>query len=82
MIKPGYEIKLRKGLFEQSVIVQGIVTRRVSAVLAQELYTETEASQQQREKLHLALKSQPVMQDLKRPNKKQRREAQRYKRGG
>ncbi len=81
MIKPGFEIKIHKAAFEYVVVVQKLMSRRVSAPIAQTLYEETDTSQKAREQMRIAIKSQPVLHDLKRPTKKQRRDAQRYKRG-
>ncbi len=76
LIKPGDCLRIRKGSEETTVLVQQLAERRVSAKLAQALYTETEQSKaarllrQQQRKAQLL--SMPVPRQ--RPNKRERRQ--------
>ena len=79
-IKLGHEIKIRQGPYEYTVIVKSLLEKRVSAILAQQMYQETDKSIADREALKTVLKSQTVVFDHSRPNKKQRRLAVRHKR--
>jgi len=79
LIKPGFEIMVRKGPYQQTVVVQGLMDKRVSAKIAATLYDETETSVQARESTRVMMQCQPSFSD-DRPNKKQRREVMRFKR--
>jgi len=48
-VKPGDQLRIKKAGYEHIVDVLGVSEKRGSATLAQQLYAETEASQQQRE---------------------------------
>lgn len=82
-VRPGFQIRIRKGPFEYEVVVTGLAERRGSAKDAAELYEETPESVARRERLReqLAASPPPVMPDS-RPDKKDRRRLAAFKRGG
>ena len=79
----GDEIRVRKGPFEQCVIVRQLSERRGPAKEAQALYEETAESLLKRETLATQIKSipRPSFSMKGRPTKKERREIERFKRG-
>lgn len=79
----GDELRIRKGPFEQCVVVRGVSERRGPAIVAQTLYEETPESLAQRETLALQLKAVPApeFRTKGRPTKKERREIERFRRG-
>lgn len=82
-ISVGDELSIRQGsataMTEKTVIVEGLIAQRGNATAAQVLYSETEESQKRRayhtEQRKLANLARP---DYK-PNKKERRDLQRFK---
>jgi ribosome-associated heat shock protein Hsp15 len=79
----GDEIRVRKGPFEQCVIVRDLSQRRGPAKEAQALYEETAESSLKRDTLATQIKSipKPTFRMKGRPTKKERREIDRFKRG-
>jgi ribosome-associated heat shock protein Hsp15 len=79
----GDEIRVRKGPFEQCVIVRDLSQRRGPAKEAQALYEETAESSLKRDTLARQIKSipKPTFRMKGRPTKKERREIDRFKRG-
>ncbi len=82
-VRPGDEVRIRKGPFEQSVVVCGLAEKRGPAKIAQTLYEETAESLHQRETLAIQLKSAPEtsFRTKGRPSKRERRDIDRFKRG-
>ncbi len=82
-VHPGDEVRIRKGPFEQSVIVCGLAEKRGPAKVAQTLYEETAESLHRREMLAIQLKSAPEtsFRAKGRPTKRERRDIDRFKRG-
>ena len=78
----GTRISLRQGFDEKTVIVKVLSDKRKSAPEAQLLYEETAESIERREALTAERRAQPShWHSPTRPNKKQRRMIQRFKKG-
>jgi len=60
-VKPGDEIRLRLAPYEHILIVRGLAERRGPAAVAQQLYEETEASREARQRLSAQLAAPPAM---------------------
>ncbi|MEO7085537.1 MAG: RNA-binding S4 domain-containing protein [Gemmatimonadaceae bacterium] len=76
-LKVGDEVRLRQGPYEHILIVRILSDRRGPATVAQTLYSETEASKAERERLSSQLKMAPpafVFEEKGRPTKKDRRD--------
>ncbi|MGQ0530295.1 MAG: RNA-binding S4 domain-containing protein [Panacagrimonas sp.] len=80
-VRVGAVLVVRQGWDEREVIVRGLSAQRGGAPQAQQLYEETADSLRRREEARLIRKSGPSF-DPVRPDKKQRREGSRFKRGG
>ncbi len=81
-IEPGSQIRLRQGADEKTVIVKALSQQRRGAPEAQLLYEETAESVKNRLQQVELRKSQPRhWPGATRPNKKQRRLIQRFKKG-
>lgn len=81
-IKLGDTVLIKKGLFEQIVIVEKISEQRGPAPQAQALYQETQASLEAKTKLKEQLAAQPqVSVSRKKPDKRQIRDSRDAKRG-
>lgn len=81
LVKPGDEVRIRQAPFEHVVVIRALAERRGSAAVAAELYEETPASAQSRDKLREQLRMAPaafVFEEKGRPTKKDRRELQRF----
>ena len=74
-IKPGDRLTIRKGIYEFEIIVERLSRQRLPAPAAQELYTETPESEQQRtlrqEQARVERLAMPISDG--RPNKRDRR---------
>jgi len=83
LVHIGDEVRIRKGPFEQFVIVQGVSERRGPAKQAQQLYNETAESLQNREMMAAQIKSipTPTFKTKGRPTKKERRDIDRFRSG-
>ncbi len=81
-VNPGDEVRVRKGPYEQLVVVRGLAEKRGPAKIAQTLYEETADSLQKREMLTIQLKSAPEtsFRTKGRPTKRERRDIDRFKR--
>lgn len=82
-VHAGDELRIRKGPFEQFVVVCGLSEKRGPAKVAQSLYEETAESLHQREMLAIQLKSAPEtsFRTKGRPTKRERRDIERFKQG-
>jgi ribosome-associated heat shock protein Hsp15 len=81
-LKVGERIRIRRGVAEMTVIVQGLNPRRGPAEEAQKLYEETSASlQQRRREASIRQQTRPGGAP-DRPTKRDRRELLRLKRRG
>jgi ribosome-associated heat shock protein Hsp15 len=82
-VQIGDEVRIRKGPYEQSVVVRGLAEKRGPAKVAQTLYEETPESLYKREMMSIQLKSTPEtsFRTKGRPTKRERRDIERFKRG-
>lgn len=82
-VQIGDEVRIRKGPFEQSVVVRGLADKRGPAKVAQALYEETTESLHKREMMSIQLKSAPEtsFRTKGRPTKRERRDIEKFKRG-
>ncbi len=81
VVRLGDVVKVRQGPIEIECVVKALAARRGSASVAQALYEETPAGRALRERTQLQLKLANVQYDFAegRPDKKQRREIDRWK---
>ncbi len=81
IIRPGDVVKVRQGPIEIEMVVKALAARRGSASIAQALYEETPGGKALRERTQMQLKLANVQYDFAegRPDKKQRREIDRWK---
>lgn len=77
----GDEVRIRKGQFEWTIVVQGLSEKRGSATQAQQLYAETQASLESRE-VHRDLRRAHNANIIpaKKPTKKERRALEKLRR--
>jgi ribosome-associated heat shock protein Hsp15 len=82
-VRLGDEVRIRKGPYEQLVVVRGLADKRGPAKVAQGLYEETADSHHKREMMAIQLKSAPEtsFRTKGRPTKRERRDIDRFKRG-
>lgn len=75
------KLRVRKGVFEQTVIVRGLSEHRASAKIAQALYEETAESKHKRDAVALQLRniSETSFHTKGRPTKKERRDIDRLR---
>lgn len=82
-ISVGDELTIRQGsataMTERTVVVKALSTQRGNATIAQTLYEETEASIKRREYYSEQRKLANLARPDTKPNKKQRRDIQRFK---
>jgi ribosome-associated heat shock protein Hsp15 len=79
----GDKLNIRIGQYHYEIEVLALSNKRQSATLAQQLYSETEASRQKREKIAAQNKALPHQSYLKgRPTKRDRRDISRFKDNG
>lgn len=80
-VEIGAEIKLRQGNDDRTVIVTALTAQRRGAADAQQLYEETAASIENREKVALACKMNALTMPHpdRRPDKKERRTLLKFK---
>jgi ribosome-associated heat shock protein Hsp15 len=78
----GDKLRIRKPPFEQLIEVSGESEQRGPASIAQTLYTESGESRKAREEMaaHLKAMGPPVFRDSRKPDKKARRQIERFKR--
>lgn len=78
------ELTLRQGNDERTVVVTALSDKRGPALVAQQLYSETEASIEKREKVALARKMNALTMPHpeRRPDKKERRDLLKFKFSG
>lgn len=81
LVAAGDRVSVRHGAFETTLVVRGVSIRRGSATIAAELYEETPESRAARERIQLQMKLARVTYDFAegKPDKKQRREIDRWK---
>ena len=82
-VRLGDEVRVRKGTFEQMVVVRGLADKRGPAKIAQTLYEETTDSQHKREMMAIQLKSAPEtsFKTKGRPTKRERRDIEKFRKG-
>ncbi|TXI19015.1 MAG: RNA-binding S4 domain-containing protein [Nitrosomonas sp.] len=79
VVTAGDMLTIRIGKFHYEIKVLALSNKRGSAPQAQQLYSETEASREQRELLAVRLKAQPQPFFAKgRPTKRDRRDIERF----
>lgn len=84
LLAVGERVTVRKPPFEQHVLVRALSEQRGPASVAATLYEETAESRQAREALAAQMRAlgPPVFREQGRPNKKERREIDRWRRRG
>ena len=82
VLRMGDEVRIRMPPFEHIVGVEALSARRGPATAARQLYQETDASRDARERLAWQLRNASVVADYERgrPGKKDRRDLERYRR--
>ena len=82
VLRVGDEVRIRMPPFEHIVGVEALSARRGPATAARQLYQETDASRDARERLAWQLRNASVVADYERgrPGKKDRRDLERYRR--
>src|SRR5699024_1201961 len=82
LVRCGDRLKVTKGEMRFEVIVEQLGDKRVSAPLAQAMYSETEASRKARERLaeDRRLKAAAGVAPARRPDKRERRQLRRFNR--
>ena len=81
LVASGDRVTVRHGAFETIVAVRGVSIRRGSATVAAELFEEAPESRAARDRIQLQMKLARVTYDFTegKPDKKQRREIDRWK---
>jgi len=84
VVEPNAELTLRQGNDERTVVVVDVTTQRRPASEAQQLYRETDASIEKREKMAQARKMNALTMPHpdRRPDKKERRDLMKFKLSG
>lgn len=84
LVERDAELTLRQGNDERTVVITGISEQRRPAIEAQQLYRETDASIEKREKMALARKMNALTMPHpdRRPDKKERRDLMKFKLSG
>ena len=79
LVAPGDLVQVRKGPYEIELVVRGLAEKRGPASAAARLYEETKDSEEARERVAAALRSQPVIEfhGKGRPTKRDRRQMER-----
>ena len=82
VLRTGDGVRIRMPPFENIVGVEALSARRGPATAARQLYQETDASRDARERLAWQLRNASVVADYERgrPGKKDRRDLERYRR--
>ncbi len=78
-IRPGDSLRIVRGTDTYIIIVDCLVKSRVSAKLAETLYTETEASREARLAAQQMRKASAISAPVKRPDKRNRRKIIQFK---
>ena len=79
-VKPGDELRIRSGVFEQVIHVRALSDRRGPATVAQTLYEETPESAAARAKMAERMRYEaPIGSESGRPSKKDRRDIRRLR---
>ncbi|OTG66335.1 RNA-binding S4 domain-containing protein [Acinetobacter silvestris] len=78
-IHVGMELTLRQGFDQKTIVIQALSNARGSAPIAQQLYTETEASIARRELLSTQRKLHNLARPEHRPSKKDRRDISKFR---
>lgn len=80
-IRPGDRLTLRLGPYEHEIVIRALSNYRGPAAEAQQLYEETTASLEQRQRLRDLMRLSPVTPEKGKLTRKDRREGERWKRG-
>jgi len=80
-ITTGESLQVRRGPYEHHITVAALSQQRLGAAAAATLYSESQASVRERERLAAQLKSESAAQPRpkRRPTKRERREIMRFK---
>jgi len=84
LVRPEDRVQIRKDAYTFHVVVQALAEQRASAPIARTLYEETAESMQAREALGQQLRAQSAAfpKPMGRPEKNDRKQLARFKRGG
>ena len=83
IVRPGDELRVRLGPYQHIIVVRDLAAKRGSASVAAQLYEETQASREARERLAWQLKNAPTpfsFEEKGRPTKRDRREMEKVRR--
>ncbi len=78
-VRVGMQLNIKQGFDKKTIVIQGLSNQRGPAPQAQQLYTETEQSIEQRELLATQRKMHNLAHPEQRPSKKDRRDLHKFK---
>jgi len=84
LVRRGDRLEITKGEVRFEVVVDEIGEKRVSAPMAQSMYTETDASRRERERRaeERRLRQAAGVSPARKPDKRERRKLRKFNRGG
>lgn len=78
-IRVGMQLSIKQGFDKKTIVIEGLSNQRGPATMAQQLYTETEQSIEQRALLATQRKMHNLAYPEQRPSKKDRRDLHKFK---
>lgn len=78
-IRVGMQLSIKQGFDKKTIVIEGLSNQRGPATMAQQLYTETEQSIEQRALLVTQRKMHNLAYPEQRPSKKDRRDLHKFK---